>query len=351
MLDRIRSEIEAAGPIPFDRFMTMALYDPDRGYFTASTALRSSTDGDFLTSPEVSPLFGATLARFVDSEAERIGLPPSVVDAGAGSGSLLRALLDSLAAPPPDVYAVEVSPSATERVLATVPEATVLASIADLPVMSTGVVIANELLDNLPAAIAVRRGDGWAEKVVTVGDGVLALAEQPARPEVAAWAEAHSGPITEGGLVEAQMQASAWVVSAMGRFGTGALVVIDYGDTAEALAPRRMAGTVRTYRSHHLGPDPLLAPGETDITMDVNFSAIAAAAREAGAEVTIERQDDFLEGLGLGSALSELRRQELDLARSGEVMERLRVRSQVTGAETLLHPRGLGDFRVMVARI
>ena len=131
----------------------------------------------------------------------------------------------------------------------------------------------------------------------------------------------------------------------------GSVVVIDYGDSAEGLAPRRAQGTIRTYRAHHIGPDPLDDPGDTDITADVNFTAIVAVAENAGAEVEVHRQDDFLAGLGLRSRLSELRHLELELARSDDALERLRVRSLRTEAETLLHPRGLGDFRVMVARI
>lgn len=350
VLDRIRSEIEAAGPLPFDRFMELALYDPDGGYFSSGPALRSSRTGDFLTSPEVSPLFGATLARLVTAEAERVGGRPTVVDAGAGSGSLLRSLLDALEEEPRAVYAVEVSPAAAHKIRESVPEATLVATLDDLPRLAPGIVFANELLDNLPAAVAVRRAEGWSEQLVGVEDGVLASVDGPARQEVAGWADQFAGPVAEGSVVEVQIRAGEWVRSALERIETGALVVIDYGDTKEGLAPRRATGTVRTYRAHHLGPDPLLAPGETDITMDVNFTAIAGAAREAGAEVTIERQDDFLEGWGLRSALSDLRQQELDLARSGEVMDRLRARSKVTEAETLLHPRGLGDFRVMVAR-
>jgi len=349
MLDRIRSEIESKGPLPFERFMALALYDPDGGYFSSGSALRSSRGGDFLTSPEVSPLFGATLARFVDAESGRAGSSPVVVDAGAGSGSLLRSMLDALVEPPAGVYAVEVSPAAASRIARTVPEATVVAAFDDLPPLSPGVVIANELIDNLPAAVAVRRDDGWREQMVGLAEGALVPVERPARPDVAAWADAHAGLLPEGSLVEVQMAAGAWVRTALERIESGALVVIDYGDTAEGLAPRRTTGTLRTYRAHHLGPDPMLVPGETDITMDVNFSALATAVEEAGATVSLERQDEFLTRWGLRDRLSDLRLRELEAARSADTMQRLRLRSRLTEAETLLHPRGMGDFRVLVA--
>ena len=108
-------------------------------------------------------------------------------------------------------------------------------------------------------------------------------------------------------MVEAQLAATAWVGDALRRLDRGALLLIDYGGTAEELEPRRTQGTLRTYRSHHLGPDPLLEPGATDVTVDVNFSATVAAAQSAGAAVELHRQDDFLTSLGLRDELRELR--------------------------------------------
>jgi SAM-dependent MidA family methyltransferase len=164
------------------------------------------------------------------------------------------------------------------------------------------------------------------------------------------WLGAHAGEVLDGGWVEVQLAAGIWVRDALDRLEQGSILLFDYGDTAENLLPRRQDGTLRTYRAHHLGPHPLDEPGETDITADVNFTALVAAAEEAGAVVELHRQDDFLTGLGLRDRLTELRHAELDAARSGDDMERLRLRTLKTEAETLLHPRGLGDFRVLVAR-
>jgi SAM-dependent MidA family methyltransferase len=172
----------------------------------------------------------------------------------------------------------------------------------------------------------------------------------PARPEVVAWCDAYAGRVPEGGMVEAQLEATRWVADASHRIRRGALVVIDYGGTAEELESRRTQGTLRTYRSHHLGPDPLTEPGATDVTVDVDFTAMVTAAKSTGAAVELLRQDDFLAGLGLRDVVRDLRRSELDLARSGDAMARLVVRSEMTNTETLLHPRGLGDFRVLVGR-
>jgi SAM-dependent MidA family methyltransferase len=199
-------------------------------------------------------------------------------------------------------------------------------------------------------ALAIRDGDGWTERYVGEQDGELVLVPVDARAEVAAWAEEFGLPCVDGGIVEVQLAAQDWVRAAVGRLGRGTLVLVDYGDTSENLAPRRQDGTLRTYRSHHLGPHPLAEPGETDVTVDVNVTAMVAAAEAAGAAVEVLRQDDFLSGLGLRARLSDLRHEELALARDGDPMERLKIRSVRTEAETLLHPRGLGDFRVLVAR-
>ncbi len=345
----LRATISASGPIPFEEFQSQALYHSEFGFFSG-TQLRSTKAGDFLTSPEVSPLFGETLANFVRNErASMVGQELVIVDAGAGSGSLLRPLLAGLDAPA-QAWAVEASPAARAALEGVVP-GRVVAEWRDLPQLFAGVIIANELLDNLPVSLARKTQAGWEEQWVGLNGDRLVLVPVRARQDVAAWADRFGEGTPVGGLVEVQLAVQAWIEQALASLRRGALVVIDYGDTAEGLAPRRSQGTLRTYRSHHLGPDPLLEPGHTDITADVNFTAAEAAATAAGAEsVTVERQDMFLASLGLRDRLSALRNRELALARDGDPLERLKVRSVKTEAETLLHPRGLGDFRVLVAR-
>ena len=165
------------------------------------------------------------------------------------------------------------------------------------------------------------------------------------------WCDAYAGEVAKGGMVEVQLVAEEWVGAILGRIDRGSLVVIDYGGTAEELEPRRTQGTLRTYQRHHLGPDPLTEPGATDVTVDVNFTALVAAAEAAGASVGLHRQDDFLADLGLRDVVKALRHQELELAKGDDAMARLKVRSELTDAATLLHPRGLGDFRVLVATV
>jgi SAM-dependent MidA family methyltransferase len=343
--DQIVEVIRAEGPIPFERFMDLALYGPT-GFFATST-LRSQRSGDFLTSPEVSPLFGETLARFVEGENRRIGEPFTLVEVAGGSGSLLRPLLGVT---PVSAWAVEVSPPARQALAALVGPERVVASMEAVPDPIRGVVLANEFVDNLPMAIAQLDDAGWRERWVAVEGGGLVLVDAFPRPEVEEWLARWAGTSEVGAWVEVQLAAAAWLETVLERLVAGSVVVIDYGDTMENLVPRRRDGTLRTYRAHHLGPHPLDEPGATDITADVNFTALMDVAERCGASVRLFRQDDFLADLGLRDHLSDLRKRELELARSGDEMERLRVRTLKNEVETLLHPRGLGDFRVMVAR-
>lgn len=342
----IVDQIRDSGPMPFERFMELALYHPAGGFFGAGS-LRSSKAGDFLTSPEVSPLFGEALAGWVESERERVGEPFGVVEVAGGSGSLLRSLLASTEV---EAWAVEASPAAREAISGLLPPGRVVASLASVPSPLRGVIIANELIDNLPMAIAQRVGGSWRERWVGAEGDSLVLVDADPRTDVVAWLDRFAGPVPDGGMVEVQLAAATWLTEAMSMVEAGSILLFDYGDTTENLLPRRQDGTLRTYRAHHLGPHPLDEPGATDITADVNFTALDAVAREAGWEAKIWRQDDFLAELGVRAKVSELRRLELELARSGDEMERLRTRTVRTEAETLLHPRGLGDFRVLVAR-
>lgn len=342
---RLLDRIGRGGPVPFEVFQQEALYGS--GGFFVGDVLRSEKAGDFLTSPEVSSLFGETLAAFVMAEVDRLATPPRLIEVGAGSGSLLRPLLEVVDI---EAWAVEVSPAARASLGGVLPADRIVESLDLVPWDRPTVVIANELLDNFPVAVAVRTDTGWDERWIGSAEGDLCLVAAPVRPEVGAWVDRFGGDVPVGGLVEAHLAGDTWFRSVLERIESGAVCIVDYGDTADGLVQRRSHGTLRTYKSHHRGPDPLAFPGETDITADVNFSSLLALGADLGWECTLDRQEEFLTRFGLRDRLSELRRRELALARDGDPMERLIVRSRKNEAETLLHARGLGDFRVLVAR-
>jgi SAM-dependent MidA family methyltransferase len=343
LLDKLRERIEAGGPMPFEEFMAASLYDPDHGFF-ATGPLRSAGDGDFLTSPEVSSWFGRTIGTALRAHLDATS---TLVEVGAGSGSLLRPLLTALGRRPRRVIAVDRSPSARQALVG-LDSVEVAAEIpADLG-QDRVAVVANELLDNLPVALAVNTSTGWQERWVGHGDRGLVLIGRPARREVVTWCERYAGTVADGGLVEVQLEVERWLRALLSRIEQGIVLLIDYGGTAEELEPRRTQGTLRTYRAHHLGPDPFHEPGATDVTVDVNFTAVVEVARACGWRAELVRQDDFLAAHGLRDRVRDLREEERRLATGDDALARLRVRSEWKDAETLLHPRGLGDFRVAV---
>ena len=322
--------------------MELALYGP--GGFFAGDRLRSVAGGDFLTSPEVSPLFGQTLGRFVaecrqapsrDRGRGRFRFPPRSLAEGTRPGRCLGSRRF------PGGPGGTASPSSLRSGFS--PRS------ANFPEIEYGVLIANELIDNLPMALAQLTSHGWRERFVGLDGNGFGFVDATPRPEVRAGLSASPDRWPKAVGSRCNFEAASWLAFVSDRISRGALVLIDYGELAENLSHRRPEGTLRTYRQHHLGPHPLDEPGETDLTADVNFTALLAIAIDLGWEVSLHRQDDFLREWGLDERLAELRRQELDLAGVDEV-ERLRLRSLRTGGETLLHERGLGDFRVMIAR-
>jgi SAM-dependent MidA family methyltransferase len=322
--------------VAFDVFMAEALYGPDGFYTTGGSAGRR---GDFLTSPEVGPLFGAVVARFLDSEWDRLGRPQpfTVVDAGAGPGALARAVL--LASPRCSdalrYVAVEVSDEQRRR------HPPGIESSADLPDGPfDGVIIANELLDNLPFRLAVHDG-GWREAfVLNLPDG--RLVEQLSAP---------FDPVpsvlppraTLGSRAPLHDAAGAWISDALSRLGRGTLVVVDYmSPTTAALAARPWREWLRTYRGHARGGHHLSAPGSQDITCEVAIDQLPEPS-------TIRTQAQWLRLHGIDELVSEGRRY-WEAHASRPDLQAMRMRSRIAESEALLAVDGLAAFTVLEYR-
>ncbi|MET0663584.1 MAG: SAM-dependent methyltransferase [Ilumatobacteraceae bacterium] len=334
MTEEIRDEIAAGGPIPFERFMDLALYG-EAGFYMRPDGGSAGRRGDFLTSPEVGPLFGAVLARYLDAEWERIGSPDpfTVIDAGAGPGTLTRSVL---AARPACLdamryVAVEASPAQRQRH----PEG--IDSRPDLPAGPIdGVVIANELLDNLPFRLAVF-DDGWREAFVAVDRAgrfveVLSDVIDPIPP----WLPPGASVGARVPLVE---RAAAFVDAALRLISAGTLICIDYGvpRTGE-LALRPWREWLRTYRSNERGGHYLADPGTQDITIDVPFDQLPEPD-------ATRSQAQFLQRWGIDELVAEgVRVWTEQAARPG--LEAMRMRSRVAESEALRDPGGLGGFLV-----
>ena len=330
-LDRLRHE----GPLPFSAFMEAALYDPVGGFYSAG-GRAGGRSGDFLTSPEVGPLFGAVLARAIDTWWMELGRPDPfvVVDAGAGPGTLARAVLaarpEVLEADALRFVAVDRSSSQRESHAALPIE-----SMPNLPVGPfVGAILANELLDNLPFRLAVFDG-GWREAFVDVdADGRLV---EVLRPFSAVLRVLPAGA-AHGARAPVQAQAAAWVADALSRLQAGRLVVIDYTRTTAEMAARPWREWLRTYRAHERGAHYLSGPGEQDITADVALDQLPAPG-------SVATQADFLRSHGLVDLVAEGRRVWAERAAAPDLAA-LTARSRVREAEALTDPTGLGGFTV-----
>jgi SAM-dependent MidA family methyltransferase len=277
----------------------------------------------------VGPLFGAVVARAVADA-------PVVVEAGAGRGSLAAAVR----AAGFDGRYVCVERSAPLRAAAAerVPDAEVVADLPPGPL--DGVVLANELLDNVPFGLLERGPDGWLEVQVGAGPAeVLA----PASPEDAALADRLAPEAPVGGRVPVQRGAADWLRSALGVLGRGRVVVIDYADTTAALARRPWLDWVRTYRAHGRGGHPLEAPGTQDVTCEVAVDQLAVLVRTPDRDTS---QAEWLRSFGLEDLVAEARATWHERAAVGD-LEALKARSRVGEADALTDPTGLGAFRVL----
>jgi SAM-dependent MidA family methyltransferase len=342
--------------------MDAALYDPDHGFY--ATGGSAGRRGDFLTSPEVGPLFGAVVARALDRWWDELRRPDPyvVVDAGAGPGTLARAVLAAAPACAPALRYVLVERSAAQReqhrahlpleepAFAFAPRRAsgagpIVVSLPDLPrVSARGVVLANELLDNLPVRLLQRGKEGWEEvRVGLAGDaGPLAEHLVPAPPDLAALATRLAPAAEPGARVPVQEAAQVWLRAALAALERGRVVVVDYATTTAALAARPSDEWLRTYRAHGRGGAPIADLGAQDITCEVAVDQLARV-RAPDAE---RAQHEVLAEQGIDDLVAEGRRIWAERAGVGD-LEAVRARSRITEAEALTDPAGLGAFRVL----
>jgi len=316
--EHIRSHIEAAGgSISFAEFMFEALYAPGLGYYSAGTR-KFGAGGDFVTAPEISPLFGYVLARQC---AAVLGQLPGgqVFEAGAGSGALAVSLLSKLAelnALPDQYMILEVSADLQQRQAQRLrDEVPLLADrvtwLSALPQDFSGVIVANEVADALPFERVVRRQGVLQQFRVGIEDGKFAW-RYAAAPELLHKAlsniEAHlDEPLPDEYVTEISPGVSNWVADLSASLNKGFIFLFDYGVTRrEYYAPDRHQGWSRCHFRHRVHSDPLILPGIQDLTAWVDFSAVADAARNSGLEIAgFVTQAHFMLSGGLDEELTE----------------------------------------------
>ena len=339
------SHLEANGPIGFDDYQAQALYAPGLGFY--ATGHGAGRRRDFLTSPEVGPLFGAVIGRALDTWWAEMGEPATftVVEAGAGPGTLARSILAAAprCAGALDLVLVEVSDAQRGSHPAGVRSRPDLPAPDELGGGPT-VVLANELLDNLPVALAERGADGWSEVRVGAAGGRLVEVLGPLVPEQIDWCDALVPDAAIGARIPVQADDAAWVLDALALAGTGGRVVaIDYArSTTAVFAQRPQREWLRTYADHGRATDPYADPGSADITCDIAVDQLGLVASPA----TVRTQAAFLRQHGIDELVAEGRARWDELGLSGGLAA-IEARSRVSEAAALLDPDGLGGFTVV----
>lgn len=355
LADHLRADIAAAGgAIPFSRFMELALYAPGLGYYSAG-AHKFGDSGDFVTAPELGPLFAATVSAALAPVLSQIGAQARVLEVGGGSGAFaevtLKRLLELDALP--DRYAI-LEPSADLRERqrerlgkALIPPVFELVEWLERPFEDDwdGVLFANEVIDALPTPrFALKDGEVVEEMVRLDAEGRFVRGEQPADALLLA-AVRHLERYLErrfedGYRSELLPQLPYWVQAVAGGLRRGAMLFIDYGyPRAEYYLPQRSEGTLRAFYRHRVHDDLYRWPGLQDLTASVDFTALAEAGTGAGFDLAgYCTQASFLLGNGLDRLL------EVAAARSDE-RGRLRLNEQV---KRLTLPSEMGErFQVM----
>lgn len=335
LVTRLRSLIDAQGGwISFATYMAEALYAPGLGYYSGG-ARKFGPGGDFITAPELTPLFGQALATQVQQIMELSA--PYIIEAGAGTGLLAADLLLELEhrGALPESYAIlEVSGELRERQFDTLAaKAPHLASrvgwLDDLPKQFSGAIVANEVLDVMPVHLIAWRPDGIFERGVAVdAEGGFVWADRPVTGKVAEAAAALDIPLPEEGeyVSELNLAGRAWIGELAAGLTHGAMLLVDYGyPRAEYYLGSRSTGTLMCYFRHHAHADPFLWPGLNDITAFVDFTAAAEAGFEAGLDVLgYTDQANLLYNCGVLACLARRAPEDsVDYIRAAKAVQRL----------------------------
>jgi SAM-dependent MidA family methyltransferase len=319
------------GWLPFDRFMALALYQPGLGYYANSSRQFGRMPGsgsDFVTAPELSPLFGQAVAAQV-GQALAAGGWGQVMEFGAGSGALAEAVLDALGEAVAGYSIVDLSGVLRQRQQARLARfGTRVRWLDALPPAFSGVVLGNEVLDAMPVQLLHFDGAQWFERGVAWHAGALAWADRATalRPPLDA-------PFVPGTTTEIHPQAQAFITTLAGMLQQGLALFIDYGfPEAEYYLPQRHGGTLMCHQAHRADGNPLVDLGAKDITAHVNFTGVALAAQDAGLDVLgYTSQAHFLINCGLVDSLA------------GATL------AQRAAAQTLLNEHEMGELFKVIA--
>ncbi len=344
---------DRGGAVPFRVFMELALYDPARGYYRQAGS-PVGRRADFLTAPAASPWYATVMANLVEDLAARQGRL-TLVDAGSGDGSFLAGVVEALGERAPEVLeaivSVESAPEMRrlqrERLEGSPVRSEWLGSVADVEMLSGPTVVhSSELYDALPVHRVVQRGAELRELWVRVDGEELVWEEREPAAAVVSYLERRGVDLVDGQIAEVNLLAADLHRHLLGRVrGPGLALTLEYGfETRRLYDPRgRAGGTLACYRAHRLGRDPLVAPGEQDITAHVNWDDLRTAAAATGwVEVGLWPLAEMLVRAGL-EKMMERRGVGADAAWDAATL------AQRQEIKRLLDPDGMGsDLKVLV---
>jgi SAM-dependent MidA family methyltransferase len=349
---KIEQKIRDSGPIPFSCYMELCLYDPEHGYYSRN-AEQFGKAGDFYTSSDVHKVFGRLLARQFDEMWRALGSPEGIdlVELGPGRGLFAQDVLGWSEKKFPDFFhalryvLVESSPALRERIKNTLEpylESRKAELIAFLPLKEESspftIIFANEFFDAFPAEILSAKGS----LRIDARDGRFLEAWAKPSPEELEFLDRYSVHPEPHERIEAALAAQQFMDRIAASIQRGFLIAIDYGYTREEQLAGRYRGTLKAIRQHSISADPYEAPGEQDITADVNFTALAAAAEKHGMQAhKLVTQSQFLMGIGEANQFADAF-EECRLPQ-----ERAKVALQL---KHLVTPAGMGEsFQVLIA--
>jgi SAM-dependent MidA family methyltransferase len=351
LVAELRERIATAGRVTFRDFMEAALYHPRFGYYSTHGEAMTR-GGDYVTSPEVHPVFGALVAKQIIEIWDALGRPGrfDVIELGGGGGLLARDIMARSGREPAFDAAlryaiVERSPALTARQRATLAQADMDGRVTwldDLPASAEGMVVSNEFFDALPVH-RVRREAGELREVYVTHDGrrFTEVLGPPSTPDIAAYFGALGVLLGDGCFAEANLEAPRWIGRIAGALRSGAVLTFDYGYAAtELYAPWRRDGTLLCFYRQSVSSDPYARVGKQDITSSVDFTTLRAAGEAHGlVSAGIASQTEFLERLGIGEGVAAA-------AGEGANLEEYFARRRVV--MDLIDPGRLGRIRVLL---
>ena len=305
------------------------------GFFNTDV-VRSSKEGDFLTSPEVSEYFGLIIANFINEKIK----DGHILEVGAGTGSLAKEIVKNV---DKDLYLLESSTTALANLknkkfqAEEKPE-----QFSDKKI---DIIYMNELLDNVPCSIGVHKDNKWYEKIINTNKEKFEYDLAEIREENYEWIKKYNLQPMEGIELEIQLNSEKLLNNFIDIFNPKYFLIFDYGYEYKDRDKKPYESLIRTYKEHHLSSEPLELPGETDITYDVNFTFVEKYFESKGYKVELMLQTNFLDKYGFENIYKKLKENYQKFSD----IEKLKIKSQLVGLEAIHNERGLGGFYTLVA--